>query len=120
MKSAALTTTATADAQIPGSHPFAAHLRRAKAAERATAHRRWNPADGPPPSLFISHGAPMLFEMSDWMTRLHSWARALPKPNAILVIYAHWESAPLTISSTAARGLVYDFRGFDPMHSTMR
>ena len=51
------------------------------------------------PSLYLSHGAPMLFEMADWMTELHSWARRLAKPKAILIVSAHWESAPLAISS---------------------
>jgi 4,5-DOPA dioxygenase extradiol len=115
-----LSTTAAADARIPAGHPFAAHLRRAAAAERAAAHRDWTPADGALPSLYISHGAPMLFEMTDWMTQLHTWARALPKPKAILIVSAHWESAPLAVSSTAPRGLVYDFGGFDRMYTTMR
>jgi 4,5-DOPA dioxygenase extradiol len=115
-----MSTTAAADARIPAGHPFAAHLRRAEAAERAAAHREWVPADGPLPSLYISHGAPMLFEMTDWMTELHTWARALPKPKAILIVSAHWESAPLALSSSAPRELVYDFGGFDPMYSKMR
>ena len=116
----ALSTTAAADARIPARHPFAAHLRRAEAAERAAAHRDWTPADGALPSLYLSHGAPMLFEMADWMTQLHSWARALPKPKAILIVSAHWESAPLALSSVAPRELVYDFGGFDPMYERMR
>ena len=94
--------TAAADRRIPAHHPFAAHLRRAAAAERAGAHRLWTPDDGPLPSLYLSHGAPMLFEMTDWMTELHSWARALPKPRAVLIVSAHWESAPLAISSRQA------------------
>jgi 4,5-DOPA dioxygenase extradiol len=116
----ALSTTAAADARIPVGHPFAEHLRRATAAERGAAHREWNPADGALPSLYISHGAPMLFEMADWMTQLYDWARALPKPKAILIVSAHWESAPAAISSTTPRELVYDFSGFDPMYSKMR
>ena len=88
--------TAAADGRIPAQHPFAAHLRRAAVAERAAAHRLWTPEDGPLPSLYISHGAPMLFEMADWMTELHSWSRALPRPTAILIVSAHWESAPLS------------------------
>src|ERR1700709_915553 len=92
--------TAVADARIPAQHPFAAHLRRAAAIESTDPHRLWTPQDGPPPSLYLSHGAPMLFEMSDWMTQLHGWARALPKPRAILIVSAHWESPPLALSST--------------------
>ncbi|QCW49359.1 dioxygenase [Nocardioides dongxiaopingii] len=112
--------TALADARIPVNHPFAAHLARAAAAERRAAHRAWTPDDGPLPSLYLSHGAPMLFEMTDWMTQLHTWARDLPRPRAILIVSAHWESAPLSLSATAPSELVYDFGGFDPMYFQMR
>jgi 4,5-DOPA dioxygenase extradiol len=113
-------TTAAADDRIPGRHPFAAHLRRATELEATRPHRAWSPADGALPSLYISHGAPMLFEMTDWMTQLHDWARGLPKPKAILIVSAHWESAPLSLSSTRPSELVYDFGGFDPLYYTMR
>ena len=62
----------------------------------------------------------MLFEMAGWMTQLHDWARSLPKPKAILIVSAHWESAPLSISSSEPRELVYDFGGFAPMYYEMR
>ena len=120
MTAPAPSTTAAADAAIPASHPFAAHLRRAAAAEQAAPHRLWTPEDGPLPSLYLSHGAPMLFEMTGWMTQLHDWARALPKPRAVLIVSAHWESAPLMLSSTQPRDLVYDFGGFAPMYYRMR
>jgi 4,5-DOPA dioxygenase extradiol len=113
-------TTAVADAMIPAQHPFAAHLARAAATEQAARHRLWTSDDGALPSLYLSHGAPMLFEMAAWMTQLHDWARALPKPKAILIVSAHWESAPLAISSTQPTELVYDFGGFDPMYYRMR
>jgi 4,5-DOPA dioxygenase extradiol len=113
-------TTAAADALVPAQHPFAEHLRRAAAAEGTETHRPWTPEDGALPSLYLSHGAPMLFEMADWMSQLHQWARALPKPKAILIVSAHWESAPLSISSTQPTELVYDFGGFHPMYYRMR
>ena len=119
-KPSAPSSTAAADALIPAQHPFAAHLRRAAAAEAAAPHRLWTPEDGALPSLYLSHGAPMLFEMTDWMTQLHGWARALPKPKAILIVSAHWESAPLAISSTQPTELVYDFGGFSPLYYRMR
>ena len=115
--SAAPTSTAAADAALPSSHPFVGHLRRAAA---AAPHRRWTEADGPLPSLYLSHGAPMLFEMTDWMTDLHRWAHDLPRPTAILIVSAHWESAPLSLSATAPSELVYDFGGFAPVYSSMR
>jgi 4,5-DOPA dioxygenase extradiol len=114
------TSTALADARIPAQHPFAAHLRRAAAIESTDPHRIWTPEDGALPSLYLSHGAPMLFEMTDWMTELHSWARALPKPKAILIVSAHWESAPAMVSSARPSELVYDFGGFAPLYYTMR
>ena len=120
MTNSAVSTTAAADARIPAEHPFAAHLRHAAAMERAEPHRPWTPAAGPLPALYISHGAPMLFEMPDWMTQLHTWARALPKPRAIVIVSAHWESAPLSITSSQPTELVYDFGGFHPMYYRMR
>jgi len=116
----AINRTAAADARIPAAHPFAAHLKRAAKAQLAEPHRRWTPEDGPMPALYISHGAPMLFEMTDWMVELHTWARALPRPRAILIVSAHWESAPLSISSSEPTELVYDFGGFHPMYYEMR
>jgi 4,5-DOPA dioxygenase extradiol len=62
----------------------------------------------------------MLFEMTEWMTQLHDWARSLPRPRAILIVSAHWESAPLSLSTTAPTELVYDFGGFDPLYYRMR
>jgi 4,5-DOPA dioxygenase extradiol len=114
------TSTQAADARIPAQHPFAAHLRRAAVAEQQAPHRLWTPQDGPLPSLYLSHGAPMLFEMTGWMTQLHDWARALPKPRAVLIVSAHWETAGAALSSAAPTELVYDFGGFDPMYYRMR
>ena len=57
-------TTAQADARIPAVHPFAAHLRRHAELQATAPSPLWTPADGPLPSLYLSHGAPMLFEMT--------------------------------------------------------
>jgi 4,5-DOPA dioxygenase extradiol len=102
-------------------HPFEAHLDDVAAADRAAPHRSWTPSDGPLPSLYISHGAPPTFEDAAWMAELFAWARALPKPRAILIVSAHWESAPLSVSSTRPHAdVVYDFGGFDPVYYRMR
>ena len=58
--------------------------------------RAWTPADGPMPALYISHGAPPLFDDPLWIRQLFGWSQALPKPTAILIVSAHWESAPLS------------------------
>ena len=116
-----MTTTAAADARIPAAHPFAAHLRHAADLDAQQPHRGWTPDDGPLPSLYLSHGGgPMPFEDPAWLGPLHDWARALPKPKAILVVSAHWESAPLSVSAARPSELVYDFGGFAPLYYTFR
>jgi 4,5-DOPA dioxygenase extradiol len=75
--------------------------------------RRWVPADGLMPALYLSHGAPPLFNDAHWIAQLFAWSQSMPKPTAILIVSAHWESAPLAISSPeAGTTLVYDFGGF--------
>lgn len=75
--------------------------------------RGWTPADGPMPALYLSHGSPALFEDALWMNELFEWSQALPKPTAILIVSAHWESAPLSLSASGpGTPLVYDFGGF--------
>jgi 4,5-DOPA dioxygenase extradiol len=116
-----LSSTARADDLIPARHPFRRHLQRVAAIEAARPQRAWTPTDGPMPALYLSHGAPPTFEDDRWMDRLHTWAHGLPRPTAILIVSAHWESAPLAISSSAANtGLVYDFGGFPPLYYRMR
>ncbi len=113
-------TTAAADAMIPVGHPFAQHLAHVRTLEAVDPHREWTPADGPLATLYISHGAPPTFEDKGWMSEMHRWARALPKPRAIVVVSAHWEQAPLSITNSAPAELVYDFGGFAPLYYAMR
>ena len=67
------------------------------------------------PAIYLGHGAPPLLEDELWMSELTSWARSLPRPDSILIVSAHWERAPATLSATHRVGLVYDFYGF-PQH----
>ena len=65
------------------------------------------------PVLFLSHGAPPLADDPTWTDQLHRWASGLPRPRSILMVSAHWENRPVTVSSTTAHTpLVYDFWGF--------
>jgi 4,5-DOPA dioxygenase extradiol len=64
------------------------------------------------PILYLSHGAPPLADDRIWTQELASWAAGLPLPQNILMISAHWEEAPLALSSTSKAPLVYDFWGF--------
>jgi 4,5-DOPA dioxygenase extradiol len=70
-------------------------------------------APGRMPTIYIGHGAPPLVDDSLWVSQLAAWARALPRPKAILIVSAHWENAPLTLGATRPGvPLVYDFYGF--------
>jgi 4,5-DOPA dioxygenase extradiol len=65
------------------------------------------------PAMYLGHGAPPLVDDPLWVVQLEAWARALPRPAAILVVSAHWQNAPLAIGATSdAAPLVYDFYGF--------
>lgn len=65
------------------------------------------------PALYIGHGAPPLLDDPLWSSQLRSLAADLPRPKAILIVSAHWESAPLMLSASGPGvGLVYDFGGF--------
>jgi 4,5-DOPA dioxygenase extradiol len=66
------------------------------------------------PALYIGHGAPPLLDDALWTSQLADLGATLPRPTAILMVSAHWESAPLALSATAAgTPLVYDFGGFE-------
>jgi 4,5-DOPA dioxygenase extradiol len=72
------------------------------------------------PALYLGHGAPPLLDDPVWPGELRAWADGLPRPTAILIVSAHWESAPITLSATGAgTPLVYDFGGFAPHYYAM-
>ncbi|HEY9562295.1 MAG TPA: class III extradiol ring-cleavage dioxygenase [Nocardioides sp.] len=70
------------------------------------------------PALYIGHGAPPLLDDPVWSGQLAAWARDLPRPKAILIVSAHWESAPVSLTASGAP-LVYDFGGFAPKYYKM-
>lgn len=64
------------------------------------------------PSLFISHGSPMLALNK---TPAHAFLRELGKqlsPKAVVVVSAHWESLALKVSISAKPETIHDFGGF--------
>jgi aromatic ring-opening dioxygenase catalytic subunit (LigB family) len=75
------------------------------------------------PTLFVPHGAGPCFFM-DWdppgtWNRLGDWLRGLEpvagrRPQALLVISAHWEAPVFTVTAAARPGLIYDYSGFPP------
>ncbi|MCP6699642.1 DODA-type extradiol aromatic ring-opening family dioxygenase [Pseudomonas donghuensis] len=65
------------------------------------------------PSLFISHGSPMLaLEPGASGPALQRLARQLARPKAIVVVSAHWESRELWVSSHPHPETWHDFGGF--------
>ncbi len=70
------------------------------------------------PALYLGHGAPPLLDDPVWSGQLAAWAADLPRPQAILIVSAHWESAPVMLSASHAP-LVYDFGGFAPRYYRM-
>ncbi len=64
------------------------------------------------PAVYVSHGAPPLVESEQWVQELTELGVQLGKPTAILVVSAHWESAPITLGATRTVPLIYDFWGF--------
>ena len=66
------------------------------------------------PVIFLAHGAPTLaLDGGAWASALRLLGESLPRPGAILVVSAHWETpgAP-RITSSSRPGVVHDFGGF--------
>jgi len=72
------------------------------------------------PALFLSHGAPPLVDDARWVGQLKDLTATLPRPTAILMASAHWESAPLMLGATETVPLVYDFGGFEQRYYETR
>jgi 4,5-DOPA dioxygenase extradiol len=64
-------------------------------------------------SLFLSHGAPTL-PLTDTPARafLAQLAHPLPRPKAILVVSAHWETMRPAINAVRWNDTIHDFYGF--------
>jgi 4,5-DOPA dioxygenase extradiol len=70
------------------------------------------------PTLFISHGSPMLaIEPSPARDFLLSYGKSLPKPRAIVIASAHFGTARPAVVGDAQPDMIYDFGGFpDPLY----
>lgn len=66
------------------------------------------------PAIFVSHGSPMLALQDSPARRfLESLGRTLPRPKAILVVSAHWETLHGPAVSLASHPeTIHDFGGF--------
>jgi 4,5-DOPA dioxygenase extradiol len=65
------------------------------------------------PVLFIGHGSPMNAILNNSYTEaICKSVENIPKPQAILVISAHWETESTFITASNAPEQIYDFHGF--------
>jgi 4,5-DOPA dioxygenase extradiol len=65
------------------------------------------------PTLFLSHGAPTLAldhnPAHDFLAQLGD---SMPRPDAILMVSAHWETETPAVTAVATNETIHDFSGF--------
>jgi len=67
------------------------------------------------PSLFISHGSPMLaLRPSSARDFLAGLGAQLPRPKAIVIASGHWETEQPEVNAVTVNDTIYDFYGFPP------
>lgn len=65
------------------------------------------------PVLFIGHGSPMNMVLSNSFTKsLADLGQTLPRPDAIMVISAHWLTLGTYVTCMDKPRMIYDFYGF--------
>lgn len=65
------------------------------------------------PALFIGHGSPMNITLDNSYTRgLGELGRQLPRPEAIAVVSAHWQTRGTLVACQPQLRQIYDFYGF--------
>jgi len=85
----------------------------ARGTQEEATHTADEATAGRMPAIYLSHGAPPLADDALWIRQLAEWSAGLPRPASVLMVSAHWESAPLAIGATTTVPLVYDFWGFE-------
>ena len=67
------------------------------------------------PTIFLSHGSPMhALDAGGAGTAWRAIAESLPKPRAVLVASAHWETSLPMLSGGERPETIHDFSGFPP------
>lgn len=65
------------------------------------------------PVVFVGHGSPMnVVEDNRWTRAFTALGQALPRPQAILAISAHWETRGTYLTGDVKPATIHDFSGF--------
>jgi 4,5-DOPA dioxygenase extradiol len=65
------------------------------------------------PVLFLGHGSPMnAIEENEFVQGFRNIGREIPKPNAVLVVSAHWETKGTFVTAMEKPKTIHDFGGF--------
>jgi 4,5-DOPA dioxygenase extradiol len=65
------------------------------------------------PALFIGHGSPMnIILKNDFTKHMSELGKKLPRPEAIMVVSAHWLTSGTYVTCTDNPSQIYDFYGF--------
>lgn len=65
------------------------------------------------PALFLGHGSPMnAIEDNEFVQGFKDQAKQLEKPNAIIVVSAHWETRGTYVTAMENPRTIHDFGGF--------
>jgi 4,5-DOPA dioxygenase extradiol len=65
------------------------------------------------PTLFLSHGSPMrAVDPGEAGAAWHAIAKTLPRPKAVLMTSAHWETSVPMVTGNARPETIHDFGGF--------
>lgn len=65
------------------------------------------------PVLFVGHGSPMnAIEENEFVQGWRNLGKTLPRPKAILVVSAHWETRGTFVTAVSKPVTIHDFGGF--------
>lgn len=65
------------------------------------------------PVLFLGHGSPMnAIEENEFVQGFRKVGKEIPKPNAIMVVSAHWETNGTFVTAMEKPKTIHDFGGF--------
>jgi len=65
------------------------------------------------PVLFLGHGSPMnAIEENEFVQGFRKVGKEIPKPNAVLVVSAHWETKGTFVTAMEKPKTIHDFGGF--------